>query len=253
MQVQPATPSLTLRVSRSRRIAQVLRPKSTKSATPSLTLRVGIAVGSPRYYDRNAFDLPFPSRSGREALPKANNNRGPLEPNLPAQQRPQQAAFLPQEAEPRSLSAVTCRSAVPTCPSSTRIVLSRITTVASAGSCPGEREVVGAASPADRAAGRRAAPPGSRDRSGPKAVADGLGLLVREPLRRVVLGIGARHDVDRFLLLLQRVDDCLQKPLRSVKERPDHVLAGRADRHAVGGLVVRPEARLCHIEAVSSR
>src|SRR5262245_26851091 len=82
----------------------------------------------------------------------------------------------------------------------------------------------------------------SANRTSPiQSVAYVFGLFVWKPPRNVFFGVGAGNDIDRLLLLLQRLDDVLQVAFAIRKKRPDHILARRTDGHAVSRLVIRAE------------
>src|SRR5690606_26672222 len=73
---------------------------------------------------------------------------------------------------------------------------------------------------------------------GDRRLADHLHRLVGEVAGDVLGGRGAGPDVHRLLPALERPDDLGQEPAPVVEPGADDLLAGRADRHAVGGLVV---------------
>ena len=60
--------------------------------------------------------------------------------------------------------------------------------------------------------------PGNRARQ--QTSANLLHLFVREPLLDVPLGVRFGYDVDRLLLVLERLDDLVQKTLRSDLKGP---------------------------------
>src|SRR5882724_12244203 len=83
--------------------------------------------------------------------------------------------------------------------------------------------------------------PGNRAR--PEATADGLHRLVLELSPGDRFGIGARHYVDGFGPLLQRLHDLLQVALLILQIGADDIFAGRTYGHTVGRLVVGPMAK----------